>query len=189
MGCLSSQCSSRTRSMFRKAPRATLAAKRRFSQTTPEQKPIALPSKPNPNILPTDSCRFPGKPPNTPRHAPRVESFKALRTDSLRNGVRDLPFRNASRPERAPSSPEFRTFRPYLTSDFDHSRKPTFASLPGRLERLCSLDHLHQITSVTVITAGCERGHTGQRLRSGSASTHYLIVGAPKTRRTSDGLA
>jgi hypothetical protein len=40
--------------MFLNAPRATLAAKRRFFQTTPAQKPIALPSKPNANTLSTD---------------------------------------------------------------------------------------------------------------------------------------
>src|SRR5579864_5423381 len=123
MGCLVSQCSSRTLSMAFKAPRATLADKRRLLQATPTPRPRAPPSKPYTSLLLMDLSRYPGKLPKTPMQAPRAAGFKALRIDSLRNGVRDSPFKNASRPVRAPSIPECKSSRPYPALDFDHLRK------------------------------------------------------------------
>src|SRR5271165_3251467 len=98
--------------MFLKAPEATLAAKRRLSQATDVAKPMALPTKPYANTLPAELCRFPQLPPNTPMHSPKAAGVKALRTDFPRNGLSGFPLRNASRPERAPASPELRSFRP-----------------------------------------------------------------------------
>jgi hypothetical protein len=82
--------------MFFKAPPATLAVKRRLSQTSPAHRPTAPPSNPYANALAMDFCRQAGYPLNMPMHAPSTAGFKALLTDSPRKGVIDLPWRNAS---------------------------------------------------------------------------------------------
>src|SRR5579864_3970424 len=127
MGCFSSQCSSRTLSIFFRALLAALVAKKRPSQIKPAPKPIKPPSKPDANICAADRCRLPGQLVSKPTHAPSTAGGKAFSNDSRKNGVRGLPFKNASRPERTPSSPEFRTLRPYSTSDLDHSDKSMFS--------------------------------------------------------------
>src|SRR5690242_493945 len=92
---------------------------------------------------------------------PTAAGTKAFRTDSLRKGVRGLPLRNASRPERAPSNAESRTSRPYSTSDSDHVRKSIWLSaLSGRPE--CTGRHYYtseQVSaSVRLVTVACEHG-------------------------------
>lgn len=159
MGCRSNQCSSRVLPIFRKAPAAMVAVSCRLSQSRPAAKPIAPPSRPNPIARNPDRRRS-GQLLNTPMHAPMAAGFSALRTDCVRNGVTEFPFKNASRPERAPSSPESRTFRPYSTSDLDHCAsiiRLHYLTADRRYQRL--LKHYAMSKSVKHVTHLCDASH------------------------------
>jgi len=143
--------------MYRNPPLTTLAASRRSFQAMPAPKPIAPPSKPNANTLPIDLSRLPGHALKIPMQTPRAAGFNALCMDSLRNGVRCLPLRNASRPERAPSRPEITSFRPCRTSDLVHSRRSIMsASMSGQSYTHGSLHHGCWSVSVPFITLICD---------------------------------
>lgn len=98
-----------------------------------------------------------------PMQVPIAAGNKALRVDSKKYGVNDCPLRNASRPERAPSSPLLRTFWPYLTSDWDHLLKfihlPSFAVIKRWRIDFNTVGTGRQYTGsrfgVTRITHGC----------------------------------
>lgn len=158
MGCLSSQCSSRALLMFRKASLVIHRVRCRFFHAMPAPKPIAPPSKLNASVLLTERCPFLRQLLIMPMHTPNTAGFNACRTEPLKKGVSGSPFRNASRPERTPSSPESRTLRPYSISDFDHSWTVIIASLTGIADAPL-IDHCWHIKSVLHITARCEAGH------------------------------
>lgn len=135
------------------------AVRCRLSQATPRPKPIAPPIKLNARSRPTDLFRFAAKP-KAPMHVPIAAGVNALRTESLRYGVRGFPFKNASRPERVPSSPASRTFRPYLTSDSTHCCTVIIASpIQPILELLSLLDHSPGVESVRGVTGRCDCSH------------------------------
>ncbi len=156
MGLRSNQCSSRTLPMCLTASRTAFRVRPRLSQAMPIANPMAPPREAAAKTRPADLFRCVTLP-STPMQVPMAAGTNALQTDSLRYGVRGLPLRNASRPERDPSIPACRTSRPYFASDFNHccavihtSRRPIHIS--NRIKRFSPFPNLYRTSRFRVIS-------------------------------------
>ena len=161
---------------------ATLAAKWRFAQATPPAKPQAPPSKPNINERAGVLCRLYEEPLKRPMHVPSIAGTNASRNDSPRKESRDLPLRNASRPERAPSSPELTTFLPCSIFDFDQVASAILL-LPEWGDRrshyttsskVSPWQVSHQI--VSTVTPEDEKGTSVRRCGKTGGFDHHLTI-------------